>query len=95
MLAILEVRYRLPKPRRRSSLLALAFRRPRHWQGHRSAFDPEKRYNLRVEGNQLIRYYPALDKYEIIPVKPVTLEDLGLQRLPNGKIIPKWNGGEV
>jgi hypothetical protein len=87
------VRYKLPKPRKRSSLLALAFRRPPYWQGYRSAFDPAKRYYIRVEKNQIIRYYPALDEFEVTSIQPLTLEQMGLQRLPNGKIIPKWNGG--
>jgi hypothetical protein len=94
MLAILEVRYRLPKPRRRNSLLALAFRCQPYWQGFRSAFDPTQRYYIRIEGDKIIRYYPALDKFEVIPNPPPTLEQMGLRRLPNGKIIPKWNGGD-
>jgi hypothetical protein len=93
MLTVLEVKYRLPKPSKRNSLLALAFRRPSYWQGYRSSFDPAQRYYIRVEKNQIIRYYPALDKFEIIPNPPPTLEQMGLLRLSNGKIIPKWNGG--
>ncbi|MFQ6032916.1 MAG: hypothetical protein ACE5K2_08355 [Candidatus Zixiibacteriota bacterium] len=84
----------MPKPRKRNSLLALAFRRPKYWQGYRSAYDACQRYYLRVEENRLIKYYPAYDEFEIIPIKPPTLQDLGLVRLPSGKIIPKWNGGE-
>jgi hypothetical protein len=82
----------LPKPRKRNSLLALAFRPQPYWQGYRSAFDPTQRYYIRIEKDVIIRYYPALDKFEVELIQPPTLEQMGLQRLPNGKIIPKWNG---
>ena len=82
----------MPKPRKRNSLLALAFKPLKYWQGYRSNYNTYERYYLRVEQNNLIRYYPAEDELELIPIKEVTLEDLGLLRLPSGKIIPKWNG---
>jgi hypothetical protein len=88
---LLEVKKRMPKPRKRNSLLALAFRHPPYWQGHScewngAGFD---HYRLRVEENRLIKYYPASDQFVIIPIKEVTLEDLGLLRLPSGKVIPR------
>jgi hypothetical protein len=92
MLKLLEVKTRMPKPRKRNSLLALAFRHPPYWQGYRSAFDPTQRYYIRIEKDVIIKYYPALDKFEVLPNPRPTLEQMGLQRLPNGKIIPKWNG---
>ncbi|MHA1710796.1 MAG: hypothetical protein ACTSUS_01820 [Candidatus Freyarchaeota archaeon] len=76
--------------KRRRSLLRLAWRRRPYWQGSgQDGRDPTTHYRLRTTGEHLIKYYPALDIIKRIPIKPITLEDLGFTRLPNGKIIPK------
>jgi hypothetical protein len=74
-------------PRKRNSLLALAFKPNKYWNGHGSdAWTP---YKLHIDGEYLIKYYPTLNEIEKIPIKPITLENLGLIRLPSGRITPR------
>jgi len=74
--------------RKRSSLLRLAFRKPSFWQGHGFSW-AEGHYRLRDCGEYLLKYHLNPGEIEMIPIKSVTLEDLGLERLPSGKIVPK------
>ena len=77
----------MPKPKP-NSLLMLPFRRINPLGTyHHKRFSPG--YYQVDKGDHLLRYYPSLGQYERIPIKPVTLTDLGLQRLPSGRIIRK------
>jgi len=74
--------------RKRSSLLRLAFKNPGYWQGHGSTWDGDH-YRLRDCGEYLLKYHLNPGEIEIIYVKPVTLDDLGLKRLASGRIVRK------
>lgn len=75
----------MPKPKA-NSLILLPFRK-RNPLGtyHHKRYGPG--YYQADKGNYLFRYYPSLDLYERIPVKPVTLSDMGLTRTSSGRII--------
>lgn len=74
--------------RKRRSLLRLGYKRPKYFTGHGSTWDGDH-YLLRDCGEYLLRYHLNPGEIEIIPIKPVTLEDLGLKRLANGRIVKK------
>ena len=82
---------------KRNSLLALAFRPVRNRRYH-SSFGIHGGYwqqqiTLSNGEEALSREYQD-GTQQIIPILPVTLENLGLKRLPSRKIVSKFYGGE-
>jgi hypothetical protein len=83
---------------KRSSLLALAFRPVKKRQYYSSYSIHGGYYQQRISlpnGEEAFSREHQDGTQRIIPILPVTLENLGLKRLPNGKIVNRHNGGEI
>lgn len=75
---------------KQKSLLRLGLKRKPYWQSKTTIINKRfVHYKIRDERTRLIYYYPKTDTFKIIPVKPTTLEDLGLERTEYGRIIQR------
>ena len=80
----------MPKPRKRNSLLALALKQPKTRTFHMTLDGGyyQQRITLPDGTEAHLREYRD-GSIETVPILPITLDMLGLKRLPSGRIIPK------